>query len=44
MGAPSHFVHTSRLPMVQVASEADIGKNREGEVFCLMMMLDDKIL
>jgi hypothetical protein len=30
--------------MIQVASETDIGKNREGEMFCLMMILVDKIL
>ena len=43
MGALSHFVHTSQLPMIQVASERDIDKNREGEVFCLMMMMLDKV-
>jgi len=30
MGALSHFVHTSPLPMIQVASKRDIDKNREG--------------
>jgi len=33
MGALSHFVHTSQLHKVQVTSEINIGKNREGEVF-----------
>jgi len=44
MGALSPFVHTSQLHTIQVTSEGGIGKNREGEVFCLMMMLVDKIL
>ena len=43
MGALSHYVHTSQLPTIQVASERVIVKNREGEVFCLMMMMLDKV-
>jgi len=44
MGTLSHFVHSSQLHTTQVTSEMDICKNREGEVFYLMMMLFDKIL
>ena len=40
----NHFVHSSQLHMIQVASETDISKNRDGEMFCLMLMLVHKIL
>ena len=44
MGAISHFVHTSQLHTLQVISEMGICKNREGEVFYLMLMSFHKIL
>jgi len=34
----SLFVHTNQLHMTQVTSETGTGKEREGEVFYLMMM------
>ena len=44
MGTLRHYVNTSQLLTTQVTSEMGVGKNREGEVFYLMMMLVDKIL
>jgi hypothetical protein len=44
MGALSHFVLTSQFHKIQVTSEMNIGKNREGEVFYLMIMSVDEIL
>ena len=44
MSALSHFVHTSQLHTLQVTYERGIGKNREGELFYLMLMSVVKIL
>jgi hypothetical protein len=44
MGSLSHFVLTSQFHKIQVTSEMNIGKNREGEVIYLMLMSVDEIL
>ena len=44
MGALSHFVHTSELHTLQLSCERGIGKNREGELFYLMLISVDKVL
>ena len=43
-GALSHFVLTSQFHKIQETSEIYIGKNREGEVFYLMIISVDEIL